>query len=183
MYRNVPSFTGSQSFSRAPCETTPSCWKQLFKMVSTTPSNPVFPERVRPHTSGHVAGPGQSWLLGQDRWQHQRCVSSAKVPQWPWDPQPHCHSLQEPEVPPLQHLGSTSQTHPGTEAALWWPTSTKAPTDGGAEWYQQFNFPWKTMCQGLSSHTSCQHCHSQRLLFASLLPLPFTCRETFGCFS
>lgn len=104
----------SQILSKAACKTTPSCWNQLIKTVSTILSNPVFIERVRPHASGHMAGGGDGWLLGEGRWQHQTHVCPSKAPRWPWAPQPQCRGLREPDASPLQHLGSTSQTLPGT---------------------------------------------------------------------
>lgn len=76
-------------------------------MVSTIPNNPVFTERVRPCASGHVAGRAGSW----HHWGH---VPPTKVPRWLRAPQPPCHSLQDPDVPPPQHLGSISRAHYST---------------------------------------------------------------------
>ena len=99
----------SQIPYKAAHKTTPTRWKQLIKTVSTIPSSPAFTEGVRPHASGHVAGQGDGWLLGQGRWQHQRRVSPAKAPRWPWAPQPWLPATRcAPSATSGQHLPDPS---------------------------------------------------------------------------
>lgn len=100
----------SHILSKAACETTRLCWKQQTKPVSAVPGNPGT-ELWDPMT--HTM---QQDCLVTGCWGRAdgstRAVCSPQVAVThtaPWVCPP------EPDVPPLWHLGSGSQTHPGTE--------------------------------------------------------------------
>lgn len=95
----------SQILSKAGCKTT----KQQTKPVSAVPENSVFSEHVRLHDSDHA--PGQLGDQGRaDGSMRAVCSPQAAVTHTA----PQVHPLGA-RCASLQHLGSSSQTHPGTE--------------------------------------------------------------------